>query len=796
MPTLQQRISLLKRHGDAPAIAALVDALDHAESDECPALAAALIDRPCNPALGAILRRWSDLDDATRAKAVEIARRAPARVTASASAPIVAERLSALELIARLGLLPGLDAAVDNLTHADPRVAAAAAGAVQAVTVVHLNSASAGRQRQADDQRLDEALTLALDGYPRHRQTAVLVAAARMLHAPGPMLKKWLADRDHPTHMAMRGFMKRLPDVELAPRLLTWLGIEPLGAQALEHVARLAVSPHLAAMIRGRAHLLLLPEQSARLRRLDLRRPAAPPSEIVLEMDDDAQAALPAWLLAVPMPDAQRFIRLADGVSFRSARARLATLRALTTFDDPRADAIIAQFCHDADERLARLAVMHCVRRHTDGLAELLRRLLQSPHRAVRTLAAAHSRGADFESIWSHWSGSGPTAEHRLHARLLLRDEPRGFVTEVRARLVDGQRETCLRAIRVATDLHLLPQVELELLTLARSDDIRISATAIKTLGHLDSDSSRSAVVAGLQHANVRTRANAIEVLAPTLVEANRDRLESIAQSSDNRPRANAIAAIARVDREDAAAKLDRMLTDVRPLHRLSALWAADITTMTQCASKVAALARQDVSRPVRARARRTAQRLLSAMNVQRLTPTIQMSSDQPVELDPAESMALHPPASISPTSALSHLLLMPLAPVSLAQSADRLSEISRSFVGRESIFASMDWTWLPAALVASGVIAATLLALRWSIHDARRFGPAYRSVANGLKLTRRERHLLQAVAVRAGRTNATGLLLSRGCYDHHVNQWRQLAAKPDDPRSETLTTLRGKIFE
>jgi len=797
MPTLQQRLRLVNRLGDIPAMSALVDALDHAESDECAALAGVLVERPCAPFLGSLLRRWSDLDEAARAKAAEVARHAPARVVASASAPLAAERLVALELIARLEIPGGLGAAVDNLTDADPGVSAAAANAVHAITIAHLNATSTRERHKAGDPRLDEALAIALDRYPTHRQTAVLVAVARMLHAPGPALRKWLADRDHPTHMALRGFMKRLPDAELAPRLLAWLGMEPLGAQALEHIARLAVTPHFAAMICGQAHLLLRPEQSARLRRLDLRRPAAPSSEVVFEMDDGAQAALPAWLLAVPMPDAERFIRLADGVSFRSCRARLAALRALATLDDLRSDAIIAQFCFDADDRLARLAVMHCIRRRTEGLAELLRRLLQSPHRAVRAMAAAYSRGADFESIWSHWSGCGPTVEHRLHARLLMRDEPRGFVAEVRARLVDGPRETCLRAMRLACDLRLLPQVELELLTLARIADIRISATAIKTLGCLDSDSSRRAVIAGLQHADVRTRANAIEVLAPALVETNRATLESIARSSDNRPRANAIAAIARVDRDDAAAKLERMLTDARPLHRLSALWAADITTMTQCATKVAALAKQDVSQPVRARARRTARRLLAAMNAQRVTPTIEIHhSDEPAGYERAEAMGLPEPASISPRSALSHLILLPLAPVSLAQSTDRLSEISRSFVGRESLFSSLDWTWLPAALAASGVIATTLLALRWSINDAKRYGPAYRLLARGLGLSRRERRLLSAVALRAGVPHASGMLISRGAFDHHMATWRQQSGDADEAARERLAAIRARLFD
>ncbi len=791
MPSLQHRLRLVNRLGDAAALAALSEALEHAEVDECPALAAALLERPCDPVIGILIRRWHDLDEDARTRVAAIAGRNPARLCSAARSPQPRERRNALKMIGRLGLIQGLDEAVENLHHADPLVARPAADAIDRIVLGHLNSTAPAEDRKADDQHLDEAMVLALDGFPKHRQTGVLVAAARLLPAPGPALKRWLGDRDHPTHMAMRGFMKRLPDAELAPLLLNWLGIEPLGTQALEHVARLAVTKHFADMIRGRWHLLDLPEQASRLRRLDPRRPAAPPSAIALEMDDQAQTALPAWILAVPMSDEQRLIRLNDGLSFRSPRARLAAFRALTTFRDPRAEAIIIQFCFDEDERLARLAVMHCIRERVDGLPDVLRRLLRSPHRAVRVLAAAHAHKADFESIWSHWSGGGPSVEHRLRARLMMREQPQLVVAEVRTRLAARQRETCLRAIRLAGDLQILAEVELELLALARSADVRVSATAIKALGMLDSESSRSALVAGLQHADVRTRANAIEVLAPPLVETCRATLETITASPDNRPRANAIAAIARIDRADAAARLEAMLTDPRPLHRLSALWAADAMALTQCATRVADLARQDVSRPVRDRARRTARRLLAAMTAHHATPVVERAAD----VEPAEMKALRDAPPRVAAGAVSHLLVLPLLPATLAQSSTRLSEISRSFVDRGANWSWLDGSWLAPVLAATGVIAATLIALRWSIHDAQRHGPAYRAIASGLKLTRRERRLLNAVAVRSGRTNAAGLLLSRGTFDHCISQWRENGAKPDDRRIDKLTALRGRVF-
>lgn len=771
MPILAHRLRLVDSLDDTRAAAVLAEALEFADASECAPIAAALLERPINQEFALILRRWSDLDEPTRQSAFAAAACLPAVLRKCAAAGLGPERRQAIEIIGRLGLSAESPVILDALANEDANIVRTAAQALDRLAAAGsetLPAAAGSVAAPPAGDPLDEAIASALDAWPRHRQDAVLVAAARMLSAPGPALSKWLADRAHPTHLALRGFMKRVPDAELAPMLLTWLGLDVLASQALEHIARLALTPHFALLVGGREHLLLRPEQSARLKRLDPRRPAAPPSSVVHEMDDRAQAALPAWLLAVPMSDEERILRLADGLAFRSPRARLAALRALVSLDEARADEIVARFAFDEDERLARLAAQHCIRRNVPGLDPLLDRLLTSPHRALRLLAASHGRPADFEGLWSHWSGRGPGESQRLEARLALRNDRSAFVVEVRRRLRDAQRDTALRAIRMADDLDLLPDVELELLALAASDEARLSATAIKALGRVQSESAGAAVLAALRHRDARTRANAIEVLATSLIEQHRPVIEAIAGGSENRPRANAIAALAKIDRGGAASRLEAMLDDARPLHRLSALWAAEITVLTPCATRVAQLAQHDPSPPVRERARRTARRLLAAMSHQ---PPVTRSVD-------GLRAAGVTGATAAPSAARPSISMLSIAPLTLGA------------------WPELSWEWIAPSLAALAVVGATVGALRLSLNDAARLGPAYRTLARGLGLTRRERRLLHVVAMRAGRPHASGMLISRGAFDHHVATWRQQSGDADEAARDRLAAIRARLFD
>lgn len=770
MPALAQRLRLVDRLAPGVAASILAESLAAAQPDECSPIVAALLERPCEAVFAAVVRRWGDLDEATRSRVAQTAARLPAIMSACARSADLHERRCAIELIGVAAVARCADSLAESLDEEDADLAAAAAAALDRLAAATPRSIEPGSR-----DRLDEALARALDTWPKHRQHGVLVAAARMLADPGPALGRWLDDRDHPTHLAMRGFMKRLPDATLAPLLLGWLGIDALAGQALEHIERLAPTPHFAAIIAGREHLLLRPEQSARLGRLDPRRPAAPPCHVVAQLDDEAQAALPAWLTAIPMTLEERLVRLGEGVTFRTPRARLAALRALIGLDEARADEFVARFTADEDERLASLAAHHCLRRRFAGLEAMLERLLTSSHPSLRALAAVHAHAADFETLWSHWSGRGPVDSIRLAARVAVRDNRASILADVRRRLRDSRRDTALRAVRMAEDLDLLPEVELELLALAASDDPRLAATAVKALGRVESETARDAVLAAIGHHDVRTRANAIEVLASPLIERHRPMIETLTQAPENRPRANAIAALARVDRGAAAERLDAMLDDERPLHRLSALWAAEQTAMIDCATRVAHLAQRDPSGPIRDRARRTARRLLAAMTHH---APVSRSAD-----------ALH--AAAAPTA-------HSVAPAEPAASSAARPSISMLSIAPLTLGAwpGWSWEWMAPSLAALAVVGATVAALRWSLNDAARLGPAYRTVSRGLGLTWRERRLLHAIAVRAGRPHASGMLISRGTFDHHVATWRQQSGDGDEAARERLAALRARLFD
>jgi len=123
-----------------------------------------------------------------------------------------------------------------------------------------------------------------------------------------------------------------------------------------------------------------------------------------------------------------------------------------------------------------------------------------------------------------------------------------------------------------------------------------------------------------LGDAEPRVRANAIEGLS--MLRGGSIRLDRYATDDSPRVRANAIrhASVWIEPRDDeslpsgASEHLSAMLVDERKEHRLSALWLVSRSRPIELAAKVASVARDDADDLVRARARRCAVRLLSAM--------------------------------------------------------------------------------------------------------------------------------------------------------------------------------------
>ena len=614
MPDLATRIAALRSTmPPVAAKAALAEALDRCDVKEFEPLAHALLDHETEAGFATVVRAMARHggSPALRARLADRSCAFAAALDRLARDAAPAVRLAALDLIAAVcppgcagGLMVNIGAkpedgrphrpqpgnglparnhatAISNDGASDDRLAIsriAGEALVRMATLLIARQPGTERWTDADHDALERSLVESLDTYDAHRDDRVLLAAALLARRPGPALERWFAESgaDHPARFALRGLLKRLGDESIAPRLLDWLGHDPLAPQALRHLQRLAPTRALAAILGDEAApaLLRLPRQRRRLRRLPPHRPAAPPLGSAHRLNDAAQTRLPEWLLAAPMSERERFARLAEGLQFRTPAARLAALRALASLESEAAEALIASFCEDANEAIARLALRHLLQRRgrlsPRGRAALVR-ALESRHASLRRLArefldldlgiASHTRGGaspSFERAWRDWldalaaeaahEEAAPTdasdrprlsrARARQAARLVLHADEAAFIQRLRT-LPTAARDSTqrLHAIALADELNLLDRFELELLACARSTDARLAATAIRALGALDGPTAEQALRAALRHPDPRARANAVEALerrwkrslSPGTLAANLPPLEQLA---------------------------------------------------------------------------------------------------------------------------------------------------------------------------------------------------------------------------------------------------------------------------
>ena len=107
----------------------------------------------------------------------------------------------------------------------------------------------------------------------------------------------------------------------------------------------------------------------------------------------------------------------------------------------------------------------------------------------------------------------------------------------------------------------------------------------------------------GLEHPDARVRANAVEAMMRTAGAETIDLLTPITASGENRARANAVRAMLSARPGEGLVRLQEMLADANPLHRISGIWVAGRARVTPVAGALHRLAAHDRLRPVRLRA-------------------------------------------------------------------------------------------------------------------------------------------------------------------------------------------------
>lgn len=471
---------------------------------------------------------------------------------------------------------------------------------------------------------LDHILADAADRYDEHRRRGVLEAAALAALGSTPGIADWLADIDHPAHMVARSALRRS---ELATRLrcvrwLKWSALAPAAVERLEAPA----SPHQHTESLEAGYLLLAPARLRPIRRARSPESLLPSANVLRSCPARARRAACRWIDALPLRQVRRVELLAESLVDPDAGVRLRSALRLAGDAENRRDGSAAialrDFVFDEDEAVA-LAAARTLFSLPDADGALAGALIRSPHPQVRAEAVDAKRRLD--PWWPVDQAEVGVSLAGLR-RALGRDRE-AVVEGLRERVRSADPAIRIAAIRAAMRLRLLPDVELELLAAATSDDPRVAATTMRPLGRLGGQPSLEALRAAMVHKDGRVRASALEAIAHRR-DAESDRRTLLPRYFDDaipRVRANAIRAAAKADvgsaTRAAEESLVAMLGDARAEHRISALWITEHWRRPDLAHRVAELARGDPDPRVRERARLSARRLLALMRTGETLP-------------------------------------------------------------------------------------------------------------------------------------------------------------------------------
>jgi HEAT repeat protein len=278
--------------------------------------------------------------------------------------------------------------------------------------------------------------------------------------------------------------------------------------------------------------------------------------------------------------------------------ARLRLLRIATRRKREGSVQLIKSFLADSDERLVRLAAREMVRRRPLDFENALLQLMTSAPDSVRRIVGRAVGQSGFEQFWNRFDRLDKSTRKQA-GRAMLKLLP-DAVQRLGRRLGAGTPEQRLKAMQIVHELKLAEPLRDQLLKLCDDPHPRLRSKAIHVVGDIPSIAPDVLIERLLADTDARVRANTIEVLeakhraqfVPVLIQR--------ARIGNNRERANAIKVLHRLRVGIFGAALQAMLTDPRPEHRISAMWALKQTGWWNLLGEVGRMAKGDDNLRVR----------------------------------------------------------------------------------------------------------------------------------------------------------------------------------------------------
>ncbi|MBB6428785.1 hypothetical protein [Algisphaera agarilytica] len=404
---------------------------------------ATLLSRRQPEGMVVLIQRLHELDPGSRAELAQRIDRLqkPIRLvlSGSSSAQDLRAQINALLLIEAAGAGDLTYLVCEKLRSTLPEVR------VQAENTLRGMAGRASTMPPTDAQRLTQSVNDAVVRFGNHKNTAALQAwlglAPRGLVAGGAAIEA-LQDAEHPAVGPMRELLIAPEHPLVRAGLVACLAIPTLTLAAVQGMRRCFQNHHWGQAIEGREHLL---DWSA-VRR-GLARAGEPEHLLPASWESQSEqaiAALPAWITALPISPLNQAIRLGHLTHHDAPRtARFAATRRLmdlvdTSASDPGAAAdprVLAEVrqqllsrADDEDASISRLAATWLLRRipHAGHDEEVLTALSRSRHEATQSLAIRRLAASAFDRLWDAWPRLND-ASRLSAARAALKADPLAY---------------------------------------------------------------------------------------------------------------------------------------------------------------------------------------------------------------------------------------------------------------------------------------------------------------------------------------------------------------------------------
>jgi HEAT repeat protein len=253
---------------------------------------------------------------------------------------------------------------------------------------------------------------------------------------------------------------------------------------------------------------------------------------------------------------------------------------------------LLRRFLDDPDEALQRIAAREIVRRRPADASTVLLGLMKTGPASVRRVASRAISAGAFDNFYDRFDKlDAPT---RLRAGKAVFKLLPDALLRLSRKLNNGPLDHRLKALQVAQELEVVDLLRETILSLTNAENAKLRSKAVLVAGTLKDGVPEVLLEKALSDPDGRVRANAIEVLETM---GRRDFVPLLAQrarSAHNRERANAIKALVSMKVEAASPQLVLMLRDMRPEHRISALWLVKRMGMFRLLTEIARLAREE----------------------------------------------------------------------------------------------------------------------------------------------------------------------------------------------------------